>query len=137
MLKAIPTSIVLKFKKLKHGKGIKEAREKKIQQLQQEVLLLYRRARIIHRFVEDSERRIFRMDVKKRTQGGVILLEAWTRLAEKVIKAFEKRIDQRDPTKLEQWLNRMYTYQGWKSCDKRESQDVTIRTSTILKLKNN
>lgn len=39
-----------------HGNTIKEAQENKIKHLQEVILVLYRQARVVHRFMEDRER---------------------------------------------------------------------------------
>ena len=103
--------------KVIHGNTIEEARMNKIKVLQESILLLYRRARLSHRFMDERERRIFRMDVTKRVKGGVIALETWVKLATMVVEKVEERVEKRRPTQIEQWLNRMFSYQGWKSCD--------------------
>ena len=120
--------------KMIHGECIRESRDKKIVHLQEQIMLIYRQARVLHRFMNQSERRVFRMQVNRRIQGGVILLESWYSLAEKVLEAVEKRADDRQPTKLEQWLNRKYTYQGWVQCDNMLSQSTMYKSAHILKL---
>ena len=100
-----------------HGNTIEEARRNKIKVLQESVLLLYRRAQISHRFMDAGERRTFWMDVAKRVKGGVIALETWVKLATLVLEKVEERVEKRRSTQIEQWLNRMFSYQGWKSCD--------------------
>ena len=57
------------------------------------------------------------MDATKRVKGGVIALETWVKLATLVLEKVEDRVEKRNPTQIEQWLNRMFSYQGWKRCD--------------------
>ena len=54
-------------------------------------------------------------------QGGLIALESWVKLAELVLEKVEESVEKRQPAQLEQWLNRMFSYQGWTTCDDQKS----------------
>ena len=71
--------------------------------------------------MDAKERKIFRLEASRRMQGGLIALESWVKLAELVLDKVEERVEKRQPTQLEQWLNRMFSYQGWITCDNQKS----------------
>ena len=94
-----------------HGDTIHESRDKRIANLQDKVSLLYRRAHRLKQMNDKDVTIVFKLDEKKRKKKGVVALETWTELAEKVLNAAEERLERIRENGLTKWLNRETEYQ--------------------------
>ena len=90
---------------------MKESREKKLSTLKKLVDNLFQQERQV-RIMNDSDvRKVFKLDKEKQKKKGVVSLETWTELAEKVLVVAERKLEQQQQNGLDKWLNRQLTYQ--------------------------
>ena len=94
-----------------HGNNHKEGKQIKLDNLKRLVDILYQRADKV-KCVEDKDvQAVFKLHKEKRKKKGVIALETWVNLAEKVTEKAEKELADIQRNGLDKWLNRELTYQ--------------------------
>lgn len=89
-----------------HGSNQKEIRERHLQSLQEKVDLAYTSAKELQVYNKKEITKVFRLSIHKRKKYGVVALESWLKLANKVLE----KASAQATTKMEQWLQRKSTY---------------------------
>ena len=95
-----------------HGQNVKEGREKKLQHYQSLVSLLYKHAINVACLCDNDVVQLFKLPEERQKKKGVVALEMWTGLAEKVLANTEEKLQKIKENGLDKWLNRELTYQA-------------------------
>ena len=97
-----------------HGQNVKEGREKKLQHYQSLVSILYKQAHKVACLMDNDVTQLFKLSEERQKKKGVVALETWTGLAEKVLAQAEEKLQKIQENGLDKWLNRELTYQAIK-----------------------
>ena len=89
-----------------HGTNQNEIRDKYLKTLQAQVTIHYERATELRQYNASEIDTVFKRNLQKRKQQGVVALETWLEMAKNVLETAHNRAS----SKLEQWLQRKSTY---------------------------
>ena len=76
------------------------------------VSVLFRRAERVKCLQDEDVLQLFKLAEDKWKRKGVVALETWTGMAEKVVQRAEDKLEHTRKNGLDKWLNRELTYQS-------------------------